>query len=246
MVRDLKRVVINLKSLDQQLEDPFYAGNGDVYSRTLKVILTQEAKSQLSPYTKLYLKWHHEELNTFGYNVLTPVESQTGDYNVWEIYWPKAMLYEGHVRCTIELVDNVGIGQTRPFLVYVMPEAHDGSTFIKTDDYTAFQEATIMLATLYDQVAADYADWQLQFASWEDTFDDWTDQMSDWADEFEQWENEFAEWRELIEHVPPIKVENAEHNQVLMYDGPTQKWKNKFYIPDDSIILLCKPEEEEG
>lgn len=76
MANELKATIINMKSLSQNIVDPVVVGAGDANGRTLRVIFTQEAAAQMTPETKVYLSWHHQEVDVKGYNVFTKIEDE--------------------------------------------------------------------------------------------------------------------------------------------------------------------------
>lgn len=80
MSDELKTTTINLKSLDQNIPDPVIVGAGDANGRTLRVIFTQQAAAQMTEFTKVYLSWHHQEVDIKGYNVFTKIESEDEDF----------------------------------------------------------------------------------------------------------------------------------------------------------------------
>ena len=149
MPAELKNFVVNLKSLSQDIQDPMIQGGGDANGRSLRVIFTQEAADMFTSDTKVYLYWNHQKLKTYGVNVFTRVDDG-GDCNcceppTWEIKWPKAMLHEGDVLCCIKLVDDISISPSNNFIVHVLSDPNDGSTFVTGDDYTIFDRAVIEL-----------------------------------------------------------------------------------------------------
>lgn len=145
MPAELKDFVVNLKSLSQDIEDPIIQGGGDANGRTLRIIFTQEAADMFTPYTKVYLYWNHQQLKTYGVNVFTRVSKGEDCFNppVWEIHWPKAMLHEGDVLCCIKLVDDISIAPSNNFLVHVLQDPNDGSSFVVGDDYSIFDKAVL-------------------------------------------------------------------------------------------------------
>ena len=108
MADELKVFTVNLKSLDQDIQDPIVAGAGDANGRTFRIIFDQEAEAQITPATKVYLSWYHKQKQVKGYNVFTKVSD---DPIIWEIHWPRAMLSEGDALCCIELVDDCTLFQ---------------------------------------------------------------------------------------------------------------------------------------
>lgn len=149
MSQELKSFVINLKSLDQEIESPVLVGAGDANGYSLKVMVSQQAACRLTPSTRLYLDWKHQNLGTKGYNVF----SQTcADPAVFELNWPNAMLREGIVLCRLEMVDDVSISPSTNFSVHVLQNPNDGSDFIISNDYSDFQQAVIDLTTAKDEI----------------------------------------------------------------------------------------------
>lgn len=149
MHQELKAFVINMKSLDQDIDDPIIAGAGDANGRSLRIIFTQEAKAMMTPLTKVYLKWRHQELDIRGYNIFKKISDSP---LVWEIYYPQAMLHEGNVLCRIEIVDDISISPSVNFIVHVLSDPDDGSKFVLSDDYTIFQNCVIELNSLSEEM----------------------------------------------------------------------------------------------
>lgn len=169
MPQELKILTVNMKSLSQDIEDPIVAGAGDAYGRTFRIIFTQEAAAQFTSETKVYLKWWHQDLNITGYNIFTQVSKKPP---VWEIHWPKDMLHEGNVLCRFEIVDSISIAPSVNFIVHVLADPNDGSTFVASDDYTLFQQAVINLTSMQDKI-------DLQFHEWNQTFETYQDAIND-------------------------------------------------------------------
>lgn len=172
--QDLRTFTVNMKSLDQNIEDPIVQGGGDANGRTFRIIFTQEAADQFTPETKVYLKWRHQQLNVRGYNVFTKVSEEENCFNppVWEIHWPKAMLHEGDVLCRIEVVDDISIAPSNNFIVHVLADPDDGTNFIVSDDYSVFNQAVIDMNSLLE-TAKD------QFAHNQEQIDGISDQMDE-------------------------------------------------------------------
>ena len=78
-------------------------------------------------------------------NVFTKVSKDGDCFNppVWQINWPKAMLHEGDVLCCIKLVDDISIAPSNNFLVHVLQDPNDGSSFVVGDDYSIFDKAVL-------------------------------------------------------------------------------------------------------
>ena len=163
MGQELKAVTVNLKSLDQDIQDPIVAGGADANGRTFRIIFDQEAAAQCVADTKVYLSWRHVQLGIKGYNVFTKTHE---DPIVWEIKWPQAMLHEGDVLCCVELVDSVSIASSTNFLVHVLSDPNDGSAFVVSDDFSAFQNAVINLASIGDKMERQMEEQRKEFKEW--------------------------------------------------------------------------------
>lgn len=166
----LKVFTINMKSLSQDIEDPIVAGAGDVNGMTLRIIFTQHAEAHFAPDTKVYLKWRNLSTNTRGYNVFTCVQKESPP--IWEIHYPKEMLYEGDVLCTIEIVDSLSIAPSVPFRVHVLADPDDGTRFTASDDYTEFQKAVMEMASVSQNVDAQMTKYAAWFEGIKDTFEE--------------------------------------------------------------------------
>lgn len=174
MNQELKTFVVNMKSLNQTIDNPIVQGGGDANGRTLRIIFTQEAFEQFTPETNVYLKWHHEQLNIRGYNIFTHVQGEgidCQDYPVWEIHFPKAMLHEGDVTCCIEIVDDISIAPSTNFTVHVLKDPDDGSNFVVSDDYSIFQQAVIDLNSFLDSAQEKFKTITDTFAGMEEKID---------------------------------------------------------------------------
>lgn len=160
MSQELRTFTVNLKSLDQDIQDPIVAGGGDAHGRTFRIIFDQEAEAQLTPETKVYLKWYHQQKQIKGYNVFTQVND---DPIIWEITWPQSMLLEGDVLCCIELVDSISIADSTNFIVHVLSNPVDGSNFVVSDDFSIFQNAVIRLNCIGDQMITQMNQQKIEF-----------------------------------------------------------------------------------
>lgn len=56
MRQKLKDIVINMKSLSQDIVDPIVVGADDANGRTITVVFAQQAAEQFDDDTKVYLK----------------------------------------------------------------------------------------------------------------------------------------------------------------------------------------------
>jgi len=165
MANELKATVINMKSLSQNIPDPVVVGAGDANGRTLRIIFTQEAAAQMTPDTKVYLSWHHQEVDIKGYNVFTKFENEEDDDlpSYWEITYPKSMLYEGNVLACIQIVDKVSIATSTNFTIHVLIDPNDGTRYTATDDFSEFQKAVINMTTLSDEMKRQMANQKIEF-----------------------------------------------------------------------------------
>lgn len=141
--QELRAFTINMKSLDQNIEDPIVAGAGDANGRTLRIIFTQEAAAQLTEDCGVYLSWKHlQKKNCTGLNDFHKVKDNPA---IYEISYSKSMLHEGDVLCCIKIVDEISIVNSVNFVVHVLSDPNDGSNFVVSDDYSIFQQAVIEL-----------------------------------------------------------------------------------------------------
>lgn len=172
MASELKATVINMKTLSQDITDPVVVGAGEGAGRALRIIFTQEAAAQFTENTKVYLSWHHQEMDIKGYNVFTEIKNEDDEDwpPTWEIKYPKSMLYEGNVVACIQVVDNISISTSVNFTIHVLIDPNDGSQFTATDDFTEFQKAVISLATAeaeareqMEEQAAQFEEMQIEF-----------------------------------------------------------------------------------
>ncbi len=155
MAAELRTTVINMKTLNQAIQNPIVTiGASDKDGRKLRIIFTQEAAARFTKTTKIYLCWYHQELDIRGYSVFTEIKDENDKKfpPTWEITYPKSMLFEGHVLANIQLVDNVSIATSTNFIIHVLLDPNDGSDFVASDDYSAFQEAVINLTNLEGRV----------------------------------------------------------------------------------------------
>lgn len=174
MATELKDFVVNLKSLSQDIEDPIIQGGGDANGRALRVVFSQEAADMLTPYTKVYLYWNHQQLKTYGVNVFTKVSKDDQcccSPVIWEIHWPKAMLHEGDVTCCIKLVDDVSISPSNNFLVHVLQDPNDGSSFVVGDDYSIFDKCVLEMNAATEKAREQLEQQQKEFNDMRAEFD---------------------------------------------------------------------------
>lgn len=167
MPTELKAFTVNMKSMDQDIDDPIIAGAGDANGRTFRIIFTQEAAAQFTEYSKVYLSWKHKQERIEGLNVFKQVND---DPMIWEIHWPQTMLREGDVLCCIKLVDDVSIVQSTNFIVHVLSDPTSGENFVTSDDYSIFQTAIINLNYISQKMVHQMEDQEKEFAGWREDF----------------------------------------------------------------------------
>ena len=174
MATELKDFVVNLKSLSQDIDDPIIQGSGDANGRALRVVFSQEAADMLTPYTKVYLYWNHQQLKTYGVNVFTKVSKDDQcccSPVIWEIHWPKAMLHEGDVLCCIKLVDDASISPSNNFLVHILQDPNDGSSFVVGDDYSIFDKCILEMNAATEKAREQLEQQQKEFNDMRAEFD---------------------------------------------------------------------------
>lgn len=173
MAKELKTFVLNLKSLDQQIPSPILAGAGDANGRTFRIVFTQEAADMFTQYTKVYLKWYHQEEKTRGYNVFQKMvkEEDFLSPQIWELKLPRMMLYEGNAVCTIEIVDEYSISPSSSFLIHVTADPYDSAQFEATDDFTVFQQAAIEMNSAVEKANQQFEDHAERFGEIETLVD---------------------------------------------------------------------------
>lgn len=180
MAIELKPTIINMKTLTQDINSPIVVNAGDATGSVLRIIFTQEAAAQFTENTKVYLSWVHQEKNIKGYNIFTEVVSQNNESNfppTWEIHYPHSMLYEGNVLACIEIVDEISIAASKNFIIHVLVNPNDGSEFLKSNDFTEFQQAIIKLATTEDQIRSQFNDKMNEFENMRLTFQEMQQQF---------------------------------------------------------------------
>ncbi len=202
---ELKATVVNMKTLTQEIEDPIVNGAADVKGRTLRIIFTQEAAAQITPKTKVYLSWWHQDKNIKGYNVFTEItDIDDEDFPpTWEIYFPQSMLWEGNVLASIQLVDDVSIATSTNFIIHILKDPNEDDHYVPSDDYSEFKEAVINLNSLSDRME---------------------EQLEDDKTAFDQIVEEFEEMKETIateESVAEVR-ETAENAMSMVTDQQIQ------------------------
>ena len=212
MSSELKVTTVNLKDLSQDIIDPVVVGAGDASGRTLRIIFTQKAAAQFTPNTKVYLSWHHQEMNIKGYNIFTEiVQEDDEDFPpTWEINFPKSMLYEGNVLACIQIVDEVSIATSVNFMIHVLADPNDGSRFTATDDFTEFQQFVIDTSTMISRVEELVKEQQ---ESLDEIYNEFEDIQQDYADiqtDYEGIQIEFAEVQEVVEDARSISEQARE------------------------------------
>lgn len=183
MPLELKAFTVNMKSMDQDIDDPIIAGAGDANGRTFRIIFTQEAAAQFTEYSKVYLSWKHKQAKIEGLNVFTHVKD---DPMIWEIHWPQSMLHEGDVLCCIKLVDDISIVQSTNFIVHVLSDPTSGENFVTSDDYSIFQTAIINMNYISQKMVNQMEDQEKEFAGWREDFSGMKEQISEATDKANQ------------------------------------------------------------
>ena len=169
MTKELRTFVLDMKSLDQKIQSPILVGAGDANGRTFRIIFTQEAADMFTPLTKVYLKWYHQTEQTRGYNVFQEKKDEEDFLSpqVWELKFPRMMLFEGDVTCSIELVADISISTSTTFLIHVVADPYDGSEFCATDDFSVFQQAVIDMNSVADKANKQFEDYEKRFGEME-------------------------------------------------------------------------------
>lgn len=200
--QDLRTFVVNMKSLNQDIEDPIIQGGGDANGMTFRIIFTQEAQDTFTPETKVYLKWRHLGLNIRGYNIFTHVSGDGSccfEPPIWEIKWPRNMLHEGDVLCCIDIVDDISISPSNNFIVHVLADPDDGSKFVVSDDYTIFQNAVIDMNSAVEKAEQQLQEQKEEFESMKSEFDVMKEDISQAAEKADEAYNMAKDALEQIE-----------------------------------------------
>lgn len=179
--QDLRTFVVNMKSLNQDIEDPIIQGGGDANGMTFRIIFTQEAQDMFTPETKVYLKWKHLGLNVRGYNIFTHIQGDGSccfESPIWEIKWPRNMLHEGDVLCCVDIVDDISISPSNNFIVHVLADPDDGSKFVVSDDYTVFQNAVIDMNSAVGKAEQQLEEQKAEFDTMRTEFDTMKEDIS--------------------------------------------------------------------
>lgn len=187
--QDLRTFVVNMKSLNQDIEDPIIQGGGDANGMTFRIIFTQEAQDMFTPETKVYLKWKHLGLNVRGYNIFTHIQGDGSccfESPIWEIKWPRNMLHEGDVLCCVDIVDDISISPSNNFIVHVLADPDDGSKFVVSDDYTIFQNAVIDMNSAVDKAEQQLQEQKEEFESMKSEFDAMKEDISQAAEKADE------------------------------------------------------------
>lgn len=207
MAVDLKKSVINMKHLSQDIDDPIVVNAADANGRTLEIIFTQEAAAQLTPDTKVYLSWYHQQQKIKGYNVFTyiPGDNPKRDPYRWQIFYPQSMLYCGDVLACIELVDDVSIAASNNFMIHVLEDPNDGSTFVVSDDFSEFKNAVIALNNTADRITAEFEDMKAQHQYVLQT-------VESFEDDIEDLRQQLAEIQTQVDESLRVRMDAAEEN----------------------------------
>jgi len=212
MPADLKKNVINMKHLSQDIDDPIVVNAADANGRTLEIIFTQEAAAQLTPNTKVYLSWYHQQQKIKGYNVFTyvPGDNPKRDPYRWTIFYPQSMLYCGDILACIEIVDDVSIAASNNFMIHVLEDPNDGSTFVVTDDFSEFKKAIIDLATFQDNLEEEWAQMQEEHQFVLQTVEDFGEYLDALDERVTTLEQKDESWTEAIEQAKQEAIEQAD------------------------------------
>lgn len=217
---ELKATVVNMKTLTQEIEDPIVNGAADVKGRTLRVIFTQEAAAQITPKTKVYLSWWHQDKNIKGYNVFTEiVDIDDEDFPpTWEIYFPQSMLWEGNVLANIQLVDDISIAVSTNFIIHILKDPNEDDHYTPSDDYSEFKDAVLALNSLSDRMEEQLADDKAAFDQMIEDFEEMKDTIAT--------EESVAEIREIAENA--ISMVTDQQSQVDQVVTDFQDLENDF------------------
>ena len=212
---ELKATVVNMKTLTQEIEDPIVNGAADVKGRTLRIIFTQEAAAQITPKTKVYLSWWHQDKNIKGYNVFTEItDIDDEDFPpTWEIYFPQSMLWEGNVLASIQLVDDVSIATSTNFIIHILKDPNEDDHYVPSDDYSEFKEAVINLNSLSDRMEEQLEDDKATFDQIIEEFEGMKETIAT--------EESVAEVREIAENAMSIVT-----NQQAQVDQVTEEFED--------------------
>ena len=154
----LKEVVINLKSMSQEIPDPILGGGGDGNGYVLKIIFTQEAWEQFTPTTKVYLRWKHEQTGVRGYNIFSHISIDNDKYEtIYKLQIPAQLLVTGDVNCRIDVVDNVSLIPSNNFRIHVLEDIYDEEDYEEIEADPTFAEALIAVNKALEEVAT-YSD----------------------------------------------------------------------------------------
>ena len=242
MAQELKATVVNMKHLSQDIADPIVNGGGDVNGRTLRVIFTQEAAAQITPDTKVYLSWMHQEKKIKGYNIFTEITDEDDEDfpPTWEIHYPRAMLHEGNVLACIQLVDEVSIATSVNFTIHILSDPNDGSDYELSDDYSDFQKMVIRISCLEkqmkDQMEAqkiEFEDMQLIFQRIEATANDAEAIAREAKEKAEEALNITSGYEEAIQHLQ----ETVDGLKDFTEDIEQAKQEAQSYT-DDALTVL--------
>lgn len=217
---ELKATVVNMKTLTQEIEDPIVNGAADVKGRTLRIIFTQEAAAQITPKTKVYLSWWHQDKNIKGYNVFTEItDIDDEDFPpTWEIYFPQSMLWEGNVLASIQLVDDVSIATSTNFIIHILKDPNEDDHYVPSDDYSEFKEAVINLNSLSDRMEEQLEDDKAAFDQIVEEFEEMKETIAT--------EESVAEVRETAENA--MSMVTDQQIQIDQVTGEVEDLRNDF------------------
>lgn len=219
---ELKATVVNMKSLSQNIEDPIVNGAADVKGRTLRVIFTQEAAAQITPKTKVYLAWYHQNKDIRGYNAFSQIINvDDEDFPpTWEIYYPSSMLWEGNVLANIQLVDNVSIAVSTNFIIHILKDFNEEEDQDPISDYSEFKKAAIALSSLSEQM-------EEQLIYNEENFNRIVEEFERMKDTIAT-EDSVEEIRQILENTVTIVEENQ--SQISEVDNDIETLWNQHIV----------------
>ena len=243
MNQELKATVVNMKSWHQDIEEPIVIGGGDANGRSLRIIFTQEAAAQMTPNTKVYLSWKHQEQKIKGYNVFTQIIEDEDWPPTWEIHYPKSMMQKGHVLACIQLVDDVSIATSTNFIICILEDPNPGDDYLASSDYSDFQKIIIILNNIVEETEAKIENWEEQFAEMQEEFSEIKNDFSIMQEEIQ---NEFDEmWEKINNNLSEFQIEFQEIKNIT--NNANEKSNESLAISEEARTIaeqaLRKAEE---
>jgi len=115
------------------------------------------------------------------------------------------MLYCGDVLACIELVDDVSIAASNNFMIHVLEDPNDGSTFVVSDDFSEFKNAVIALNNTADRITAEFEDMKAQHQYVLQT-------VESFEDDIEDLRQQLAEIQTQVDESLRVRMDAAEEN----------------------------------